>query len=137
MIAIGSGGVFGAGLTQGKQKLFYLPEPHTDFIFAHIGEELGMIGLGLLVVAFGIFLWRGMRIALRAPDPFGTLLGISITMAIVGQALFNMSVTMGLAPVKGMPLPLVSYGGSSLVLTLVEIGILLNIAHHSGKTRVA
>ncbi|MDW8238076.1 MAG: putative lipid II flippase FtsW [Acidobacteriota bacterium] len=137
MTAIGSGGVWGAGLAQGKQKLFYLPEPHTDFVFAHIGEELGMIGLTMLVGAYTIVLWRGIRAALRAPDSFGMLLGVCITVALVGQALFNMSVTLGLAPVKGLPLPLVSYGGSSLVLTLAQIGILLNIAQASGGTRVA
>jgi cell division protein FtsW len=131
MVAVGSGGIFGTGFAQGKQKLFYLPEPHTDFIFAQIGEELGMVGLVLIVIAFGLFLWRGVRVAFRAPDTFGTLLGVSITLAIVGQALFNMSVTLGLAPVKGMPLPLISYGGSSLVLTLTEIGILLNIAQQA------
>jgi len=131
MVAIGSGGLWGTGFAQGRQKLFYLPEPHTDFIFAQMGEELCMIGLVLVVIAFGLFLWRGARVALRAPDTFGTLLGISITLAIVGQALFNMSVTLGLAPVKGMPLPLISYGGSSLLLTLTGIGILLNIAQQA------
>lgn len=135
--AIGSGGLWGAGFAQGKQKLFYLPEAHTDFIFAHIGEELGMIGLSVLIIAYSIVLWRGVRAALRAPDTFGTLLGVSISVALVGQALFNMSVTVGLAPVKGLPLPLISYGGSSLVLTLAQIGILLNIAQASGGTRVA
>jgi cell division protein FtsW len=136
MIAIGSGGLFGTGFAQGKQKLFFLPEPHTDFIFAQMGEELGGVGLVLVVMAFGLFLWRGARVAWRAPDTFGLLLGISITLAVVGQALFNMSVTLGLAPVKGMPLPLMSYGGSSLVLTLIEIGMLLNIAHQA-KSYVA
>lgn len=130
MIAIGSGGIWGRGFAQGKQKLFYLPEPHTDFIFAQTGEELGFIGLLALLVAFGLLLWRGVRAGLRAPESFGTLLGVTLTIALVGQALFNMSMTLGLAPVKGMPLPLVSYGGSSLVLSLVEIGIVLNIAQH-------
>lgn len=136
MIAIGSGGWFGSGFAQGRQKLFFLPEPHTDFLFAQMGEEIGLVGLVLIVMAFGLFLWRGVRVSLRAPDTFGALLGVSITLAIVGQALFNMSVTLGLAPVKGMPLPLMSYGGSSLVLTLTEIGILLNIAQQA-KTYVA
>ncbi|MBI3949295.1 MAG: putative lipid II flippase FtsW [Acidobacteria bacterium] len=131
MVAIGSGGLFGTGFAQGRQKLFYLPEPHTDFIFAQMGEELGLVGLVLIVIAFAIFLWRGVRVSLRAPDAFGALLGVNITMAIVGQALFNMSVTLGLAPVKGMPLPLISYGGSALLMTLIEIGILLNIAHQA------
>jgi cell division protein FtsW len=132
MIALGSGGVMGTGFGQGKQKLYYLPEAHTDFIFAEIGEELGLVGVALVVLAFGLILWRGMRAALRAPDTFGTLLGAGITMSIVGQACWNMSVTLGLLPVKGMPLPLVSYGGSSLLLTMAQLGVLLNIARQSG-----
>jgi cell division protein FtsW len=133
MIAIGSGGLLGTGLAQGKQKLFYLPEPHTDFIFAEIGEELGLIGVFLVIIAFGVLFWRGMRLALRAPDTFGMLLGTGITVSILGQALWNMSVTLGLLPVKGMPLPLISYGGTSLVLTLAQIGILLNIAGNAER----
>jgi cell division protein FtsW len=128
MIAIGSGGLMGTGFAQGKQKLFYLPEPHTDFIFAEIGEELGLIGIGVVVVAFGVLFWRGVRVGLRAPDTFGMVLAVGITTALVGQALWNMSVALGLLPVKGVPLPLVSYGGSSLLLTMAQIGILLNIA---------
>ncbi len=131
LIALGSGGVAGVGFAQGRQKLFFLPEPHTDFIFAHIGEELGMLGTGLLLLAFGIFLWRGMRIAWRAPDLFGTLLASGIVTAIVIQALFHMSVAVGLFPVKGTPLPLISYGGSSLVVTMAQIGVLLNIARQA------
>ncbi|MCS6818013.1 MAG: putative lipid II flippase FtsW [Blastocatellia bacterium] len=131
LIALGSGGITGVGFAQGKQKLFFLPEPHTDFIFAHIGEELGLMGTGLLVVAFGVFLWRGMRIAWHAPDTFGTLLGAGIVTAILMQALFHMSVAVGLFPVKGTPLPLISYGGSSLVITMAEIGVLLNIAQQA------
>lgn len=131
LIALGSGGFAGVGFAQGRQKLFFLPEPHTDFIFAHIGEELGMLGTGLLLLAFGIFLWRGMRIAWRAPDLFGTLLASGIVTAIVIQALFHMSVAVGLLPVKGTPLPLISYGGSSLVVTMAQIGVLLNIARQA------
>jgi len=131
LIALGSGGITGVGFAQGKQKLFFLPEPHTDFIFAHIGEELGLVGTGLLALAFGLFLWRGMRIAWQAPDTFGTLLGAGIVTAIVAQALFHMSVAVGLFPVKGTPLPLISYGGSSLVITMAAIGVLLNIAQQA------
>lgn len=131
MIAIGSGGWFGVGFAQGRQKLFFLPEPHSDFLFAQMGEELGFVGLVLIVAAFGLFLWRGVHLSLGAPDRFGALLGVTITLTLVGQALFHMSVTLGLAPVKGMPLPLMSYGGSCLVMTLVQIGILLNIARHA------
>ena len=131
LIALGSGGITGVGFAQGKQRLFFLPEPHTDFIFAHIGEELGLVGTGLLALAFGLFLWRGMRIAWQAPDTFGTLLGAGIVTAIVAQALFHMSVAVGLFPVKGTPLPLISYGGSSLVITMAAIGVLLNIAQQA------
>lgn len=131
LIALGSGGGTGVGFAQGKQKLFFLPEPHTDFIFAHIGEELGLVGTGLVVLAFGIFLWRGMRIAWHAPDTFGMLLGSGIVVTIVMQALSHMSVAVGLFPVKGTPLPLISYGGSSLVITMAEIGVLLNIAQQA------
>jgi cell division protein FtsW len=131
LIALGSGGITGVGFAQGKQKLFFLPEPHTDFIFAHIGEELGLVGTSLTVLAFGILLWRGMRIAWQAPDTFGMLLGAGIVATIVVQALFHMSVAVGLFPVKGTPLPLISYGGSSLLITMVEIGVLLNIAQQA------
>ncbi|MBI4469703.1 MAG: putative lipid II flippase FtsW [Acidobacteria bacterium] len=133
MIAIGSGGFWGTGFARGRQKLFYLPEPHTDFIFAEVGEELGLLGVVTLAILFAVFFYRGLRIALRAPDSFGMLLGIGVASTIVLQALFNMSVTVGLLPVKGMPLPLVSYGGSSMLLTLTEIGILLNIAQQAKR----
>lgn len=131
LIALGSGGITGVGFAQGKQKLFFLPELHTDFIFAHIGEELGWIGTSAVLLAFGFLLWRGMRIAGRAPDTFGMLLGSGIAAAIVIQALVHMSVAAGLFPVKGTPLPLISYGGSSLLITMVEIGVLLNIAQQA------
>jgi cell division protein FtsW len=128
LVAIGSGGVSGVGFAQGKQKLFFLPEPHTDFIFSHIGEELGLVGTGILVLAFAIIFWRGLRITLKAPDSYAMLLSIGIVATIAVQSLFNISVSLGLLPVKGMPLPLISYGGSSLLLTLAQIGVLLNIA---------
>ena len=111
--------------------MFFLPFAHSDFIFAVVGEELGLFG-GLAVVAlFGLFLWRGMRAALRAPDRFGMLLGMGIVTGIVAQALFNMSVVLALLPTKGIPLPFISYGGSSLVPTLFAVGVLLNISQHA------
>ena len=130
-IAVGTGGITGLGLMEGKQKLFYLPEPHTDFIFAVIAEELGFIGaLGVLAL-FGVILWRGLRAGRRCPDQFGKLLAIGLTVMLVGQALVNMSVVLGLLPTKGIPLPLVSYGGSSLLMSLLAVGILLNISQQS------
>jgi cell division protein FtsW len=131
LLAVGSGGVHGLGFTEGRQKMFFLPFAHSDFIFAVVGEELGLFG-GLAVVAlFGLFLWRGMRAAMRAPDRFGMLLGMGIVTGIVAQALFNMSVVLSLLPTKGIPLPFISYGGSSLVPTLFAVGVLLNISQHS------
>ncbi len=131
LIAVGTGGVGGAGLMQGKQKLFYLPAPHTDFIFAVVSEELGLIGAGLLVVAFGVFFWRGLRASLHASDAFGRLIAVGISVMIVCQALINVSVVLGLLPTKGIPLPFVSYGGSSLLFNLVAVGILLNVTQHA------
>ncbi len=113
------------------QKLFYLPEPHTDFIFAIIGEEVGFLGTSMIVLLFGIILWRGMRIALRAPDPFGRFLAIGITSLIVSQALINVGMVVGLLPTTGLPLPFISFGGSSLVFSLMQIGVLLNISHYA------
>jgi cell division protein FtsW len=131
LLAVGSGGVHGLGFTEGRQKMFFLPFAHSDFIFAVVGEELGLFG-GLAVVAlFGLFLWRGMRAALRAPDRFGMLLGVGIVTGIVAQALFNMSVVLSMLPTKGIPLPFISYGGSSLVPTLFSVGVLLNISQHA------
>jgi cell division protein FtsW len=135
LLAVGSGGVHGLGFTEGRQKMFFLPFAHSDFIFAVVGEELGLFG-GLAVVAlFGLFLWRGMRAALRAPDRFGMLLGLGIVTGIVAQALFNMSVVLAIVPTKGIPLPFISYGGSSLVPTLFAVGVLLNISQHASETR--
>jgi cell division protein FtsW len=131
LIAVGSGGTHGLGFAQGRQKLLFLPFAHSDFIYAVVGEELGLVGALIIVFVFAIFLWRGMRAALRAPDRFGMLLGVGIVVGIVAQALLNMSVVLALLPTKGIPLPLISYGGSSLVPTLAGIGILLNISQYA------
>ena len=131
-IAVGTGGISGVGLMEGKQKLFYLPEPQTDFVFAVVSEELGFIGVIVLIVAFGIILWRGWRASARCTCEFGRLLAIGLTVMVVGQALVNMSVVLGLLPTKGIPLPLISYGGSSLLVTLAAVGILLNISQDEG-----
>jgi len=127
LIAVGTGGITGTGLMEGKQKLFYLPEPHTDFIFAVTAEELGLVGAMCVVTLFGIFLWRGMRTSCRTEDLFGRYLAVGITSMVVLQALINISVVLGMMPTKGIPLPLVSYGGSSLFVTLACVGVLLNI----------
>jgi cell division protein FtsW len=128
LIAVSTGGITGVGLMEGKQKLFYLPEPHTDFIFAVTAEELGLVGALGLVLLFAIFLWRGIRTALKTEDMFGRFLAVGITSMIVVQAFINISVVLGLMPTKGIPLPLVSYGGSSLLVTLGCVGVLLNIS---------
>jgi cell division protein FtsW len=128
LIAVSTGGITGTGLMEGKQKLFYLPEPHTDFIFSVISEELGLVGATIVVVLFTIFLWRGVHAALRTQDMFGRLLAVGITSMVVVQALINISVVLDLMPTKGIPLPFVSYGGSSLFLTLACVGVLLNIS---------
>ncbi len=130
MIAVGTGGVFGKGLMAGVQKLFYLPEPHTDFIFAVIGEELGLIGATAVLVCFCVIAWRGLRIAMRAEDSFGSFVALGLTVMIAVQALINMSVVIGLLPNKGFPLPLLSSGGSSLLINLLGMGVLLNISQH-------
>jgi len=130
LIAVGTGGLFGRGLMEGVQKLFYLPEPHTDFIFAVIGEELGLIGTTGMLACFCLIAWRGLRIALRAQDGFGSLVALGLTSMIVVQAFVNMSVVLGLLPTKGIPLPLVSAGGSSLLVSLLGMGVLLNISQH-------
>lgn len=137
LIAVGSGGSHGLGFAQGRQKLLFLPFAHSDFIFAVIGEELGLIGALIVVLVFAVFLWRGMRAALRAPDRFGMLLGIGIVVGIVAQALLNISVVLALVPTKGIPLPFISYGGSSLVPTLAGVGILLNISQYAALGRRA
>jgi len=127
LIAVATGGVTGTGLMEGKQKLFYLPEPHTDFIFAVTAEELGLVGAMFVVMLFTIFLWRGMRASWRTEDIFGRYLAVGITSMVVLQAFINISVVLGMMPTKGIPLPLVSYGGSSLFVTLACVGVLLNI----------
>jgi cell division protein FtsW len=134
LIAVGSGGAFGKGLMGGVQKLFYIPEPHTDYIFAVIAEELGLAGTTVVVICFAVIAWRGLRTALVAPDRFGSLLAIGLTSMVTLQALFNMSVVVGMLPTKGIPLPFVSNGGSSLVVNLLAMGILLNISQQSSTT---
>ncbi|MBI3988192.1 MAG: putative lipid II flippase FtsW [candidate division NC10 bacterium] len=129
--ALGPGGLLGRGLGNGVQKLFYLPEPHTDFIFAIVGEEMGFIGSAFVVGLFGILLWRGTRITLRTPDPFGGSLAMGITLAITLQAAVNIGMVVGLLPTTGVPLPFISFGGSSLVVTLLGVGVLLNISKHA------
>ncbi len=131
LIAIGSGGPNGLGFAQGKQKMLFLPFAHSDFIFAVIAEELGLVGALTLIAIFALFLWRGLRISLLAPDRFGMLLSFGLVTTIVAQAMFNISVVLSLVPTKGIPLPFISYGGSSLVPTLGAVGILLNISQHA------
>lgn len=128
LIAVSTGGLTGLGLMEGKQKLFYLPEPHTDFIFAVTAEELGLVGALFVLVLFAIFLWRGVRVALRTDDLFGRYLAVGVTSMVILQAFINISVVLGLMPTKGIPLPFVSYGGSSLFITLACVGVLLNIS---------
>lgn len=130
-MAIGTGGTTGRGLGEGQQKLFFLPYPHTDFIYAVIGEELGLFGTTLVAALFLVILWRGSRVSARAPDLFGSYLACGITMYLVTQAMIHMSVTLGMLPAKGLPLPFVSYGGSSLVAGLMASGVLLNISQYS------
>jgi cell division protein FtsW len=131
LIAIGSGGPNGLGFAQGKQKMLFLPFAHSDFIFAVVGEELGLLGTMTVLLVFGLFLWRGLRASLLAPDRFAMFLSLGIVTGIVVQALFNISVVLSLVPTKGIPLPFISYGGSSLVPTLAAVGILLNISQHA------
>ena len=131
LIAVGTGGVTGAGLMEGRQKLFYLPYPYSDFIYAVIGEELGFIGAAAVVAGFVLFLWRGLRAAWRAPDDFGMYLAAGLTLAIVLQAFINLSVVLGLVPAKGIPLPFISAGGTSLVLSLLSLGVILNVSQHA------
>ena len=129
LIAVGSGGFTGVGLMESKQKLFYLPEAHTDFIYAVICEELGFIGAAVVIALFAVYGWRGMRAAFNAPDGFGRLLALGVTAMVLFQSLINFAVVLGMVPTKGIPLPFVSYGGSSLLVMLLATGVLLNIAH--------
>lgn len=131
LMALGSGGLFGLGLGMSKQKFFYLPERHTDFIFAIIGEELGFIGAAFVLLMFFGFMWRGYKIALSVPDNFGSLLAVGVTSMIAFQALINLGVVTGILPVTGITLPFISYGGSSLLFTLIGVGVLLNISRHA------
>ena len=131
LYAIGPGGLFGLGLGQSRQKFFYLPEPQTDFIFAILAEELGFIGGSLVLLLFSLLLWRGVRIALGAPDLYGSFLAIGIISMVAIQVMINIGVVTGLMPVTGITLPFLSYGGSSLTLMLMAIGVLLNISKHA------
>jgi cell division protein FtsW len=131
-IAIGSGGLLGLGLMQGKQKILYLPEAHTDFIYAVVGEELGLWGCGAILAGFLVILWRGVQLYWVANDDFGRYLALGVTASIVIQALINMSVVLGMGPTKGIPLPMISAGGSSLMSTLICLGMLLSVSEHSG-----
>jgi len=133
LIAVGSGGFTGVGLMESKQKLFYLPEAHTDFIYAVICEELGFVGAVLVIALFATYGWRGLRAAFSAPDGFGRLLALGITAMVLGQALINFAVVLGVVPTKGIPLPFVSYGGSSLLVMLLATGVLLNISQQAAE----
>jgi cell division protein FtsW len=134
LIAVGSGGFSGVGLMESKQKLFYLPEAHTDFIYAVICEELGYIGAIFVIALFVVYGWRGLRAAFAAPDSFGRLLALGITAMVLSQALINFAVVLGMVPTKGIPLPFVSYGGSSLLVMLLATGVLLNISQQATET---
>ncbi|UCG10941.1 MAG: putative lipid II flippase FtsW [Deltaproteobacteria bacterium] len=134
LLALGSGGLTGAGLGSGQQKLFYLPEAHTDFILAVIGEETGLVGICVVLLLYALLVCKGIKIALKAPDHYGTYLALGLTLIIGLQAIINAAVVMGLLPTKGLPLPLISYGGSSLLTNLAALGILMNI---SGQSRAS
>lgn len=131
LTALGSGGITGLGLGDGKQKLYFLPEASSDFIFAVIGEELGLIATSLVAIAFLVFFYRGIRIVLRAPDSFGFYLGLGLTLMVVLQGFINISMVLALMPTKGIALPFISHGGSSLLLNLAATGVLLNLSHHN------
>ncbi len=133
LLALGSGGVLGLGLGESRQKFFYLPERHTDFIFAILGEELGLVGTVTVLVLFGVLAIRGLRIAREAPDRYGSLLAGGITLMIVLQAIINIGVTTGVLPITGVPLPFVSFGGSSLFFAMMGVGIVLNISQYCGN----
>jgi cell division protein FtsW len=127
-LAFGSGGLFGRGIGESKQKLFYLPEAHTDFVFAIVGEELGFVGAAAVVLLFAALIWRGLRIGLRASEPFGAYLALGITVLVATQTLVNLGVVTGMLPTKGLPLPFLSFGGSALLMTMLATGVLLNIS---------
>jgi cell division protein FtsW len=131
-IAVGTGGVLGMGLMQSRQKLLYLPEAHTDFIYAVVGEEVGLFGCTAVLAGFLVLMWRGLRLYWTAPDEFGRFLALGLTASIVFQAFINMSVVLDMVPTKGIPLPMISSGGSSLLSTLIACGLLLSVGEHSG-----
>lgn len=133
LYAIGSGGLFGVGIGKSVQKYMYIPEPHNDFIFAILAEELGLVGVLAVMILFGLFIWRGITIALKAPDMFGTLVAVGITTMIGIQAVFSMAVVSSSMPVTGIPLPFFSYGGTALIMLLASVGVLLNISRHATK----
>jgi cell division protein FtsW len=137
MIGLGSGGLFGVGLGQGVQKIFYLPEAHTDMILAVVGEELGLLGTAAVIAGFAVFAWTALSIALACRDPFGKYLAVGLTALVCGQAAINLAAVLGLAPLTGIPLPFVSYGGSNLVIALASVGVLLNIAGNGVGARAA
>src|SRR6478752_2263682 len=136
-ISLGSGGIFGRGLGQGIEKIHFLPEAHTDMIFAVIGEELGLVGAAVLVAGYCAFAYAGLRLAIACKDPFGKRLAAGITALVCGQAAINLAAVLGMAPLTGIPLPFVSYGVSSLVVALLSVGILLNIARGNAGTKTA
>jgi len=133
LMAFGTGGIWGAGIGKGYQKLYYLPEPHTDFIFSVIGEELGLLGILIILVMYALILWRGIKIAKKTDDNFGALLATGITVAIGIQVCINMGVTLGILPTKGLTLPFLSYGGTSLLVNMASIGILMNIGNRTSN----
>jgi len=133
LMAFGTGGIWGTGIGKGYQKLFYLPEPHTDFIFSVIGEELGLLGVMLILGLYGVVFWRGILIALDTKDFFGSLMAVGLTAAIGLQVCVNMGVALGLLPTKGLTLPFLSYGGTSLIFSMASIGILMNISGTKGR----
>lgn len=137
LIAVGSGGFTGVGLMESKQKLFYLPEAHTDFIYAVICEELGFIGAVVVISLFALYAWRGLRATFNAPDGFGRMLALGVTVMVLFQSLINFAVVLGMMPTKGIPLPFVSYGGSSLLVMLLATGVLLNVSQQATGRSVA
>ena len=137
LISLGSGGPFGVGLGRGVAKVNYLPEAHTDMILGVIGEELGLVGVAAVLAAFVAFAWAGLRVALNCKDPFGKRLAVGVVALVSGQAVINLAAVLGLAPLTGIPLPLISYGGSSLVVTLLAVGVLLNIAGSGARATAA
>jgi cell division protein FtsW len=134
-IALGSGGLLGVGLGRSKQKLFYLPAAHTDFIFSIIGEELGFIGAASVVMLFILFVWQGMKVVFRAEDDFARMLSLGVVLLVALEAIINIGVTAGALPTKGLPLPFISYGGSALIFHLTAVGLLLNVARTSEVVR--